>query len=120
MITIITTHDSKPENDLERERVIQLVANALIGANGYGDWDGGISGDGWWEKRGYWWTAALAADVTGDFTLELPFEANNTVVEVVNNNTQNLYSVYSGSTVSVIGLTGKVHIFIRPTRNKKG
>jgi hypothetical protein len=118
--SIITTHDTKPHDELDRERVFQLMANALIGVNGVGDWDGGLEGDGWWVKRGYWWEAVLTADVTGDFTLELPFEANNTVVEVVNNNTQYLYSIYSGSTLSVTGLSGKVHIFIRPTRNKKG
>ena len=115
----LTGHDSNPITEQDRSRVFQLVVNSLKGVNGNGSWDGGISGDGWWIKRAFIWESSLVVTLTGDVTLTLPFQANNTVVEIVNSNTQTVQTIDSGTNLNITGLTGKTYIYVKPTRNKK-
>ena len=120
----LTGHDSSPRDEQDRNRVFQLVVNSLKGVNGNGSWDGGIDGDGWWIKRGFIWEASLVVTLTGDVTLVLPFEANNTVVEIVyderGRTTEIVQTIDSGKNLNITGLTGKTYIYVKPTRNKRG
>ena len=116
----LTGQDSNPKTDSDRVRVFQLMVNSLKGVNGNGAWVGGIDGDGWWIKRGFIWEASIVATLTGDVTLVLPFEANNTVVEIVNNDIQTVKTIDSGTDLNITGLTGKTYIYVKPTRNTRG
>jgi len=116
----LTGRDSSPTDEQDQKRVFQLVVNSLKGVNGNGSWDGGIGGDGWWIKRGFIWESSMVVSLTGDVTLVLPFEANNTVVEIVNSDAQTIKTIDSGKNLNITGLTGKTYIYVKPTRNKRG
>jgi len=116
----LTTHDSNPATEQDRVRVFQLVVNSLKGVNGNGSWDGGLDGDGWWIKRGFIWEASLVVTLTGDTVLALPFQANNTVVEIVNSGIQTVTVIDTGKDLNIMGLTGKTYIYVKPTRNTRG
>lgn len=116
----LTSHDSNPKTESDRVRVFQLVVNSLKGVNGDGAWDGGVDGDGFWIKRGFIWEASLVVTLSGDTIITLPFQANNTVVEIVNNDIQTVKTIDSGTDLNITGLTGKTYIYVKPTRNTRG
>jgi len=102
-ITSVTASDARPKTEREVSESISKFANALQGEWGSGQFDGGVSGEGCWNKRGYFWDFVIRFSATGSVSVRLPFVVAGSVVESVSLSamTSNLSFVQDSDSVVV-------------------
>ena len=124
-VTVITDSNAKPANEKELSETLQSLVNATRGANGTGDWDGGL-GDGskgYWSKHQMFWDARLSFIGTGSCTISLPFTAQDTVVRVLKCGTgtpvEVLYYLDKAKTLTLSTLNGRTIVELTMVKNTK-
>lgn len=123
-VTVITDSNARPSNDKELAETVQALVNATRGANGTGDWNGGVVGSkGYWSKYQMFWDARLSFVASGSLTIDLPFTAQDTVVRVIKCGTVSpvevLYYVDKSKTLTLSGLNGRTVVEITMAKNTK-
>ena len=123
-VTVITDSNARPSNDKELAETVQALVNATRGANGTGDWSGGVIGaKGYWSKYQMFWDARLSFVASGSLTINLPFTAQDTVVRVIKCGTVSpvevLYYVDMAKTLTLSGLNGRTVVEIAMAKNIK-
>ena len=82
-ITRINTADARPKTPKELDSTINKVANALEGEWGSGQFDGGIDGIGFYNKRGFFWDFVIKFTGSGVVSVKLPYVITDSVVETI-------------------------------------
>lgn len=82
-LTEITLALTKP-SEQERPQAWSSVINALQGQYGQGEWDGGIGGDGYWVKYGYFFDCRLKITGSGIKTITMPFSCKDSILHITN------------------------------------
>jgi len=81
----ITESNAKPVSEKEIKETIQMIANALEGTYGDGDWDGGITGaNGFYTQYARYWDAKLVYTLNGSADVVFPFTVVESFVRVTN------------------------------------
>lgn len=101
-LTRISAALARPINDKETINTIATLVNALQGEWGYGAWDGGVDGEGYWNKNGAFWSCQMVFTATGSHAISLPFRGLQCLVEsVVIGGGQSLIYVEDSDTVTI-------------------
>jgi len=107
-ITEITLSLAKPATEGEQKLAFTSVINALQGQYGQGTFDGGVAGDGYWCKYGYFFDWRLSVNITtaGSYTITSPFSSIDSSILVSYNNATPKTYIVSGNTFTVPLVTG--------------
>lgn len=103
--TTITDSTAKPINDDEVATSLQLMANALKGTYGYGEFNGGLGeniGNGYWHRYAMYWDAKLVFTGTGTTTITFPYTVIDSMVHVYDTatNTDQVYYIENSKTLT--------------------
>jgi len=100
---------------------VQMTANALLGTNGDGVWDGGsVGGVGYYCRYAMFWDAKLVYTLHGSESLVFPFTLVEAVVRITNTATgaTSINYVENDRTLAVSG-DGKYVLEVSFVKNTK-
>jgi hypothetical protein len=120
--TTITDSNAKPINQVEMANSLQMMANALKGTYGNGEFDGGLGSiaNGYWHRYAMFWDAKLVFTATGSVTITFPYTVVDSMVKVydASANTASVYYIESSKTLTFTA-SGKTIVEVSFCKNTK-
>lgn len=120
--TTITDSNAKPINQTEVSNSLQMMANALKGTYGDGEFDGGLGqgAEGYWHRYAMYWDAKLVCTAYGAVTITFPYTIVDSMVKVYDTttNTTGVYYIQSSKTLTFTA-SGKTIVEVSFVKNTK-
>jgi len=102
-ITEVSVARARPRSADELHETISMLVNAAQGTHGYGEFDGGVGGAGYWTQAGVTWAFQLDVAAVCGITITLPYSITKSVVRIYDITTgqESLQFVEDSATIDV-------------------
>ena len=119
----ISESNANPINEVEVKQTLTMLANALKGTYGTGEFNGGLGDElayGYWHQYAMYWDAKLVFTATGSVTITFPFTLVDAPVRIFNvsDSSSSVYYVHKSKSIT-ISATGKTIVEVGFVKNIK-